>query len=482
MARPPVTPPLETADMQGLIARAYGHLPLARYLLCSVTDAAAARAWIGSVAPGVSTAARRDEGCGLILAFTHAGLAALGLPDDALATFPRPLQEGMVTAYRSRILGDDGPSDPHNWRWGGPSNPAIHVLVVIYAPDDAELERELAERRAAFDGGLAEVAAPIEGILQGGAEHFGFADGLSQPVLKGWPRRTASVRPAAPPPPIKWEEVNPGEVLLGYPDNYDKPAEGPTVAARGAAASALPPAPWAPGRRHLGHNGTFLVFRQLAQDVAAFRSYVAAASAASAARGEPLSPEKVGAKMVGRWASGASLVVHPDSDPGEAGTNDFGYHEHDQTGLRCPLGAHVRRSNPRDSSAESAAKSLVSSKNHRVLRRGRPYGLPLADPPTRPGEEADAERGLLFLCLNSDFERQFEFVQHTWLDNGFFAGLCNEVDPLVGAQPGQGGGYTVPDAPVRRRLTGVPRFVTTVGGAYFFLPGIRGLEYVARLG
>lgn len=481
MAGSSVIPTLDTADMQGLVARAYGQLPNARYLLGAVDDAAAARAWLARVVPDISTAARRDEGCGLIVAFTHAGLAALGLDGDALATFPRPLQEGMVTPYRSRILGDNGPSDPAGWRWGGPANDEIHLLVVIYAPDAEELEREYDERSAAYAGALREVAPHIDGLLSDGFEHFGFADGLSQPVIKGWPRRTASVRPAAPTPPLKWEEVNPGEVLLGYPDNFNKAAEGPTVAARGAGANALPPAPWAPGRRHLGQNGTFLVFRQLAQDVGAFRRYAAAASAASAARGVALSAEKVGAKMVGRWPSGASLVVHPDADPGEAGTNDFGYHDQDQGGFRCPAGAHVRRSNPRDSSAENAEMSLRSSKNHRILRRGRPYGLPLADPPGRPGEEEGAERGLLFVCLNSDFERQFEFVQHTWIDNGFFAGLSGEVDPLVGAQPAGGGRFTVADTPVRRRLAGVPRFVTTVGGAYFFLPGIRALEYLATM-
>jgi len=204
--------------------------------------------------------------------------------------------------------------------------------------------------------------------------------------------------------------------------------------------------------------------------------------AAAAERGVPLSAEKVGAKMVGRWPSGASMVVFPDADPGDPGTNDFGYHEQDQGGVKCPAGAHVRRSNPRDSSAESPEKSLISSKNHRILRRGRPYGLPLVDPPTQAGEEEGAERGLLFLCLNSDFERQFEFVQHTWLDNAFFAGLCDEVDPVVGPQPENGGIFTVPDQPVRRRFTGVPRFVNTVGGAYFFLPGIKALQFLASIG
>ena len=477
-----MTPALETFDMQGLVARAYGQLPYARYLLCAVRDPAAARAWLGQVAPGVSNASRRDEGCGLIVAFTFAGLAAIGLDDDALATFPRPLQEGMVTDHRSRILGDVGPNSPDRWRWGSPGQPAIHVLIAIYAPDEAELEREHSERSAAFAGALSLVADPIDGLLTTtGFEHFGFADGLSQPVIKGWPRRTASVRPPAPPPPAKWEEVNPGEVVLGYADNYGKPARGPTVAAAADPAGILPAPDWASGRRHLGHNGSFLVFRQLAQDVPAFRRFVRSASEASAARGESLSPEKVGAKMVGRWPSGASLVNFPDTDPGHAGTNDFGYHEHDQGGFRCPGGAHVRRSNPRDSSAENPEKSLAATMNHRILRRGRPYGLPLVDPPTQPGEEEGAERGLLFLCLNTDFERQFEFVQHTWMENPFFAGLCDEVDPVVGSQPDGGGTFKIPDRPVRRRLTGVPSFVSTKGGAYLFLPGIRALHYLATL-
>ena len=481
MARQAVTTELDLADMQGLVARAYGHLPHARYLLCAVADPPAAREWLGRVAGEVNTAEHREDATSLVVAFTWPGLARLGLDADGLDTFPRPFQEGMVTEHRSRVLGDRGPSDPSQWQWGGPANAEVHVLVVVYAETEELLDAEHRRHGGEFAGALTEVAR-VDGLLDGGTEHFGFADGLSQPLLKGWPKRTRSVHPPAPPPPIKWEEVNPGEVLLGYPDNYDKPAEGPTVAARSDRGSLLSAAPWARGRRSLGHNGSFLVFRQLAQDVAGFRRFVEEASAATAARGTPLSPALVGAKMVGRWASGASMVVYPDADPGEAGTNDFGYHEEDQAGFRCPAGAHVRRANPRDSTADSPEKALRSSKNHRILRRGRPYGRPLVDPPTGAGEEADAERGLLFLCLNSDFERQFEFVQHTWLDNGFFAGLRGEVDPLVGAQPTDGGSHTVPDSPVRRRVVGLPNFVTTRGGAYFFLPGVRALRYLAAMG
>lgn len=471
MAGEAVTPPLDTADMQGLVARAYGQLPEARYSLCAVADAGGARAWLGRVAPEVSTAARRDEGCALIVAFTAPGLAALGLDEATLATFPRAFREGMVTPHRSRILGDEGANDPASWRWGGPGTAEIHLLVAIYAPSADELDREHAARREQWDGALTELTT-LDGRLFGGREHFGFADGLSQPVMKGWPRRTASVQPPAPPPASRWSEVEPGEIVLGYNDNFGKPAEGPTVP-RGPAAGDLPAAPWAGGRRHLGHNGSFLVFRQLAQDVAAFRRCTSAAADASAARGVALSAGVVGAKMVGRWPSGAPLARFPDADPGEAGTNDFGYHDDDQTGFGCPPGAHVRRSNPRDSSLESADKALRTSRNHRILRRGRPYGPPLADGVTA-GD--GLERGLLFLCLNVDVERQFEFVQHTWLFNPFFAGLAGEVDPLTGRGAGP---FTVPDRPVRRRLDGLADLVTVVGGAYFFLPGIQALRYLA---
>jgi len=474
-------PTIDTADMQGLVARAYGHHRAARYLLLGITDPAAARRWLGSVVDDVSSAADRTDDdttpC-LNLAFTWAGLGVLGLAADALATFPRPLQEGMVTTHRSRVLGDDGPNKPSAWRWGGPTNPEIHVVVMLYAADETALDAEHARRRAGFSPGLEEVAAPVDGVVldDRGTEHFGFADGLSQPVMKGWPRSTRSVHPAAAPPPPKWTEVNPGEVVLGYEDNFGKPTVGPTVAAATDPAGHLQRPAWAEhGRRHLGQGGTYVVFRQLAQDVAGFRRFVRSASE----DGEQ-DPELVAAKMVGRWPNGAPLVLAPErDDQAPAGANDFGYHV-DQDGLACPLGAHVRRSNPRDSSAPHPERARKSNRNHRILRRGRSYGRPLVDPPIRPGEDADAERGLVFICLNADIERQFEFVQHTWLGNPYFAGLYGEVDPVVGSRP-DGGSFTWPADPVRRQVTGMPSFVTVKGGGYFFLPGISALRYLATL-
>ncbi|MDQ6798944.1 MAG: Dyp-type peroxidase [Actinomycetota bacterium] len=474
---------IDVADMQGLVARGYGRHRAARYLLLGITGAAAARRWLASVIDDVSSAADRPDNeatpC-MNLAFTWTGLRALGLAPDALATYPRPLREGMVTSHRSRILGDDGASEPTLWRWGGPANPEIHLVVMLFAADTAALDVEHARRRAAFttDGALSEVAEPIDGVVlnDGGTEHFGFADGLSQPIMKGWPRTTRSVHPPAAPPPAKWTEVNPGEVVLGYDDNFGKPTEGPTVAAATDPGSHLGSAPWAErGRRHLGQGGTYLVFRQLAQDVAGFDQFVQSAGEAGGQTGE-----LVAAKLVGRWRNGAPLVLAPERpDQASSANNDFGYHV-DQDGLACPLGAHVRRANPRDSSANHPERARKSNMNHRILRRGRSYGAPLVDPPTRPEEAPDAERGLVFICLNADIERQFEFVQHTWLGNPYFAGLHGEVDALVGSRPA-GGSFTWPADPVRRKVTGIPTFVTVKGGSYFFLPGISALRYLAAL-
>ncbi|MFN2607673.1 MAG: Dyp-type peroxidase [Acidimicrobiales bacterium] len=477
---------LDLGGMQGLVARAYGHQPFSRYLFLAIGDPAAARRWVGELLPEVDTAAHRPSGAEpgtcVNVAFTCAGLERLGLGADALATFPRPLAEGIVTGHRSRILGDVGPNAPSGWRWGGPATPAVHVLVLLYAATREALDAATDGRRAAWTAGgaLSEAAPPIDGRILDppGVEHFGFADGLSQPVVKGWPgaEEASSTRPPAPVAPIKWTQVNPGEVVLGCDDNFGTPAEGPTVGGRSRAGAGLPVAPWARGRRHLGHAGTWLVARQLAQDVAGFRRYVQEAGV-----GPGSSPELLAAKMVGRWPNGAPLVLAPDhEDPAVAAANDFGYHV-DQYGVRCPVGAHIRRSNPRDSSADHPERARKSTLNHRILRRGRSYGLQYLDPPTRPGEEAGAERGLMFLCLNTDVERQFEFVQGTWLANRSFGGLYGEVDPVTGNQPEGGGRFTRPADPVRRPVTGLPSFVTVRGGGYFFLPGLAALRYLAAM-
>jgi deferrochelatase/peroxidase EfeB len=95
--------------------------------------------------------------------------------------------------------------------------------------------------------------------------------------------------------------------------------------------------------------------------------------------------------------------------------------------------------------------------------------------------EAGIERGLYFICVNSDIERQFEFIQHTWLDNPKFGGLYGHPDPLIGDRIGDFHSFHEQRYPVRRRYQNLASFVRTRGGAYFFLPGIQALRYLGGM-
>jgi deferrochelatase/peroxidase EfeB len=181
--------------------------------------------------------------------------------------------------------------------------------------------------------------------------------------------------------------------------------------------------------------------------------------------------------VIGRNAEGHLLcpggVLAPDAHG--LPDNEFLFLPRDREGVGCPAGSHVRRANPRDSLApkpELAQTLLDAANNHRILRRGRKYGAKLADPSADDGQA----RGLLFICLNTDIARQFEFVQQTWLLNENFATLFDERDPLVGPK----GKMTIRDKPLRR-VVDVETFVQLVGGDYFFLPSLPALRYLATL-
>jgi Dyp-type peroxidase family len=457
---------LELHDIQGLVARGYGSLRVATFVLLRIEDATAARAWLGALTGEVATGERGERSEAVHVALTHPGLVRLGLPEGSVAGFPDEFTGGMTTDHRRRILGDVGESAPERWRWGGPTNP-VDALLLLYATDQAGLNA-LADRHAGPSGlraaGLAEVqrlaTSPLDGI-----EPFGFRDGISQPLIAelGPPDR--------PGPPL--HTVRAGEFVLGYQNQYGQVAESPTVAAAQDPGRVLPRT-GDPERADLGRNGSYLVLRQLAQDVEGFRRFVDQASRVDG-QADPDAGARLAAKMVGRWPNGAPLTRAPDHPADDlADANDFGYADGDGAGHGCPLGAHIRRVNPRDAlDPESGPEqSLRSSNRHRLLRRGRAYGDP-ADP---------GERGIHFICLNANIARQFEFVQHTWLNNPKFAGLYDDTDPLVAPHQGDAGRtFTVQARPLRQRVTGLPAFVTVKGGAYFFLPGRRALRFLAGL-
>jgi deferrochelatase/peroxidase EfeB len=182
-----------------------------------------------------------------------------------------------------------------------------------------------------------------------------------------------------------------------------------------------------------------------------------------------LSATALAAKIVGRSRDGDPLM--PDRSPHQcAATNEFGFMAHDPHGDGCPLGSHIRRGNPRDMLGDTAEQSWRIVNRHRVLRRGRPYC------------EADGQTpaGLLFVGLNADIERQFEFVQQNWINDTGFGEMRHERDPLVGWRSGADDTFTMSGTPLRKRVHNMKSFVTTKGGAYFFLPSLRALAHLAR--
>jgi Dyp-type peroxidase family len=484
--------PEDMQDIQGFVMSGYAHLPCVSYLLLRVDNPQAARAWLGQLAGEVTTSEGKELISCLNVAMTHNGLRRIGLDEAALDTFSRPFVEGMATPHRSRILGDEVENAPANWEWGGnlkaePTKPdetkAVDILLLLFGQDEATLDSLVREHRAQFaQGGLTEVLALGAGRQPDIHEHFGFADGMGQPAIEG----TFQTRDAAPRNIVKT-----GEMLLGYINDYGKLADTPSLKAVldpqniltnlpavDETEQALPPSERGQVRRDLGRNGTYLVFRQLAQHVAKFCHFLDESTRTLEGALDPIASNRLAAKFVGRWQNGAPLVLAPDADDlALSKADDFGYRDSDAHGFKCPIGSHVRRSNPRDTLGPDGPTALATANRHRILRRGRSYGVRPDDRRVDDG----VPRGLHFLCLNSDIERQFEFVQQTWVNNPVFGGLDGEVDPLVGNLTKGDEIFTVQSDPLRTRIHNLERFITVKGGAYFFLPSLRALRYLAKL-
>lgn len=466
--------PLERDDIQGLVASGYAEMAETRYLLLEILEPRAAARWLESLADRITSSREPETVRCLNVAFTAAGLTALGVQIDDLRTFAAPFQEGITSPNRQRVLGDTGPSHPQNWEWGGLGlEPAtvgrLHVLLMIYARDEVAIHHVLGEEtaRSAQDGalGVLRTLAPealpgVQRLGKFGVEHFGFADGMSQPVIKG----LGSVQDLAP-EDVARHVIAPGEFVLGYPNGHGELTPSPRLSLH-------------QGTTDVGRNGSYLVVRQLAQDVWSFRQLLATAAADDPE--DPDAAERLAAKLIGRWRSGAPVTSNPHQDaPGAGGDNSFGYAKTDLHGEGCPLGAHIRRSNPRDALGHtSGAEALRRANLHRIIRRGRVYGAGLPDEATGPDK---TDRGLIFMCVNANIERQFEFIQQSWCNNPKFAGLYEEQDPILGSPPEAKGIFTVQGSPIAIRQRGLRSYVTVRGGGYFFLPGVRALRALAAL-
>jgi len=496
-----MTPPhAEFADIQGLLWSGYGGLTEACFVLLGVADARAARAWLGSVARSVTTVQQLREqrvDRALHVALTAEGMRALGAADSVIGGFSAEFIAGMAgDESRSRRLGDVSRSAPSLWRWG--SAPVPHVLVMLYAKQGLDAWRLQIE--ADLGPGLA-VLDRLATTDMGGAEPFGFTDGVSQPSID-W---TGKREPGTTADLDYGNLLSAGEFLLGYRNEYGRYTDRPLLDPALPSAKELPAAEDDPTLRDLGRNGSYLVMRELAQDVREFWRFVTAQA------GDAGSPVTLAQAMVGRQMSGDPLVPLSAQPIGGVGPrqpdvarNQFTY-AGDADGLHCPFGAHVRRANPRTGDMPGGRQGAVSqlirtlgfghqdlsqdlvaaSRFHRILRRGREFGAQLDWRAASRPEAPDPNAGLHFMCLNANISRQFEFIQNAWLMSARFDGLNGEADPLLGnREPMPAGhatdGFTLPQQNgMNRRIGGLRTFITVRGGAYFFLPGLRALRYFA---
>jgi deferrochelatase/peroxidase EfeB len=523
---------LELADIQGNILTAYGRLgfPKARYLLLNIRDASAGRAAIEFIRPLVTTALRWPSTRSQIptgavvverpkvtlnLAFTFRGLLALGVPTRTLRGMPDDFIDGM--AARAAILGDDVPGNDRAawdpvWQVADEAH-RPHVLVMLNAqmqPDgtavpelDAVTQRVVdycrqsngkivllsGHRGASAD--WQELSALLEpaggGTVQPTPrEHFGFMDAISDPVFQGqFPDHAAESRATGNGKSDghgRWLPLATGEFLLGWADE-----------AQEVPGAAMP--------LDFSRNGTFIAYRKLHQEVAAFDDWIerTARDLMQVWRIDDLEQarETLKAKMAGRWSDGVPVMAAPDFTAWKTfnqfypanGTPEqqrqraerlinISYRD-DPQGLRCPITAHTRRSNTRDmldplgSNPDLAMRQGSALNNRRrILRRGLPYGAK---------DASDGEHGIVMLVVCASLARQFEFVQQQWINYGLDFGAGNDTCPLVGNH-GKDAKFVIPADPASQNppfiATDLPQLVSVRGGDYFFIPSMTALRMI----
>lgn len=487
-------------DIQALVGFGMVRLRHCRFLLLEVTDRSAARAWLAEVmrsglvhsVAALTREGRRRAGVtthdqAVALAFSHKGLRRLGIRDSREFPFPTPFRRGMADPRRAALLHD---ASRANWGWGDRTLPraglrAAHVLVAHYWSDAVAEPADL--RESAPGSGLRRVAtvATCPSFIQPptrnaggdegswlGFEPFGFRDGIAQPVIRGLrDDGSADARGS-----VMHEDnvVASGEFVLGHVNEFGERAYCPDVAGWPAHAS---------GDASISRfalNGSYIAVRQIEQDVAAFRDYEEQTRNDEAGANAD-APTPVEA-MMGRRKDGRPLVTCPHA---AGNLEDFRYRVDDHEGFQCPRGAHVRRANPRDTLAWDVDAGVAVAKLHRLLRRGRVYAhgegcaAGAGAQCGADGKRHDCGAGLMFLALNADLYRQFEFVQQRWIGSNKFGDLYDEDDPNLGtARPRA---FSRPALPVGQRYQALPDFTTVVGGGYFFLPGMSALRFIAGM-
>jgi Dyp-type peroxidase family len=410
------------------------------FTLFRIRDVSGTRRWLEALHEGMTSDRWGKEGNPAVtVAFTHAGLGRLSSDYATSRVHDEAFAEGMA-ARAERHLGDRGPAAPTGWDW--PTRPDdVDGLVWIYANGKASLD----DAKGHVLDGWRDTAIEVldeqsTAQVRPGekpVEHFGFRDGISQPWVDGTRDEPKPSEQGALTPWKTWRPIARGEFVLGEVDESDD----------------IPPLP---EPRSVFEHGSYLVVRKLAQNVDAWHRFTK-----DEARRLGAEPDEVGALIVGRRRDGRPVWTPEGPDA----ANDFTFAD-DPNGLQCPLGAHIRRANPRASGAFADA----ITNRHRMIRRGMPY------PSDGDGEWS---RGLMFVAVVARIADQFEFVQWAWLNDGDRQGLGRDRDPIGGS--GDTETKVVLARPEGTHVTGpVPELVRTRGGGYFFAPSLAGLAALAQ--
>jgi len=438
-------PTLELHEIQATVLRPRPAPYFGTHVLLRVDDAQAGRAFLRRLTPYVDSAAdsRIAANVWLDVGISYMGLEALGLSQESLQSFPEAFRVGM--AARAKQLGDEGVNAPKNWDKPYGTG-QVHIGVSAFSDSEEKRRRALAVAREQYEGfpGVSVLAMQDFGAQPGDLNSLGYKDGIDQPPIEGI---------GVDPLPGQGRPIKAGEFILGYP---------------GEAGVPLP----MPQPDILGRNGTYVGYRKYQSRVGAFNRFLRENGSTEEER------ELVAAKLVGRWRSGAPLTLAPDKDNPALGAdpqrnNNFDY-ANDPQGRQVPFGSHIRRMNPRD----TKLTRLTDVNIHRLIRRGTTFG-----PPYNPNalSEADDEvpHGAIFLFMSAKAMATIEFLQQEWVNDGDFISANGERDPIIGRQE-EGATFTIPKAPVRRRVHGIQTFNVLKGGEYFFMPSISALKWLAN--
>ncbi|MGY8663691.1 peroxidase [Bradyrhizobium sp. UFLA05-109] len=448
----------QSHDIQGMMRSGFGWLTTSRFRLLTIRDDDLARAWLAELlktglvvsAKHVGDTKKNPVDAAVAIGFSFSGLARLGCKESNEHPFPTPFRSGMGSELRAQLLRDGD----RQWRWAdveGPgSGETVHIVLAEWRRKDRASRLPTIDE-SAFS--VIEIGEDSDFFDADGKLHepFGFRDGLAQPVIRGLRDESGkALKRTKEDAGALYEDrvVEPGEFILGYRNEYDELTYCPNVEG------------WTHASGSFTLNGSYLAVRQIKQKVDEFKAFEDANKGFKDPNGIT-----IGEKLMGRRRNGMPLSWQGQSGSDSA-ADAFRYRVQDANGFVCPKGAHVRRANPRDSLGVDVQSSIKSSKLHRLLRRGRPY------------REKSGSQGLFFIACNADLERQFEFIHQRWVQNPRFGTLDNQDDPIVGSQQCPKT-FTIPGLPSGSEVS-LEYFTQTLGGGYFFLPGLAALDFIVR--